>query len=741
MEGMALPIEDDVRCTIPEIRRKQSSVEIEGNKMSMSMCNQETDGEIFKLKDAFKSADFNLNDFLKSLTNAPGCSVEKDNDGMTTITRIKRIGTLGEDAKNEGHLFASESNLTQTTLTVKPIVTQKKRITVTKNDLPVEAGDNMLKELHLEHLIEDEKQIVVEEPKVQEEESKIKVPKKVEIVKLAEVPRDVFNSDYGEVSFVSSSEDDMLHTTMTSCFQGVSEKFRKKKKNNKRKIAKGIKKRKSFNDLKGGKVSMVEPEVSSPGQELPAVQMLVLTYNNMLTENPDKFKEMIFRAVKLNGLEVVKILCQLAMISSPLLMHFLNMEYIYKFPQTRAGSISWLTYDITEVASYSKYVYNKFSVLHVIAHDSGKLSECATSENNVLDSEPIKSIVEMKWKVYRWIYIAWCLIHAVQMSLFTSATFKTCIHTPLLFENQTQNSTVHFGDSESKLHHYMASFLIVPTLYILFELMDIFGTYPYSICFMRNQSFMSKILNRVKSEWTITGNSPYRCVCFAYSVSSIVWYIMFLREISSQVIALALSLLFGWIFVLFFTRGCRVTSRFSTMIQKIFFQDLMYFLAIYVIILAAFSFSINAFYMHSDGNGPGLGKIMFSLTNTITKSDSSQKNINKADFKDLIKAVLLFYALVSVILLMNMLIAMMNTSFETVRLTGSNIWKQQQLSIMLMLERRLCWIKILCCFSEKGVWHMDSDNRALLDVTVTHREKNGQQKKVSSSQLETLFKH
>ncbi|ELT95253.1 hypothetical protein CAPTEDRAFT_212083, partial [Capitella teleta] len=212
-----------------------------------------------------------------------------------------------------------------------------------------------------------------------------------------------------------------------------------------------------------------------------------------------------------------------AQMSSPLLLYFLNMEKIYKIPQTRLGSIAWVTYDVTEVASFSEDVYNKFSVLHVIAHNSGKLSRSATLEGHVdaLDSEPIKSIVEMKWRVYRWIYIAWCLVHAMQIALFTYATFEDNSLTPSS-DNQTQDRNVHFEEQEPKTHHYLVIFMIIPTIYILLELVDIFGTYPYSICFMRNQSLLSKLVNRIKSEWAITGNGPYRCVCFAYSVSSII---------------------------------------------------------------------------------------------------------------------------------------------------------------------------------------------------------------------------
>ena len=81
---------------------------------------------------------------------------------------------------------------------------------------------------------------------------------------------------------------------------------------------------------------------------------------------------------------------------------------------------------------------------------------------------------------------------------------------------------------------------------------------------------------------------------------------------------------------------------------------------------------------------------------------------------------MIFYAIVAVILLMNMLIAMMNTSYETVRSSRCNIWKQQQLSILLLIERRFClWCPALARMSERHIWQKESDDqlRSYLDVT------------------------
>ena len=278
-----------------------------------------------------------------------------------------------------------------------------------------------------------------------------------------------------------------------------------------------------------------------------------------------------------------------------MLAYFMNLEKIYKIPQTKLGSISWVTYDVTNITSYALDSYNKFSVIHILAHHSGKLSRSfdldEDPDHSFLDIEPIKSIIEMKWKVYRWIYIVWCIIHSAYIILFTYFTYNanSCDHEHVLDD---KTAYVH----HQPIYYSLGIFLVLPVLYIILELLDILGHCPYSICQMYNMSLLDKVMERARSEWVITGNGPYRFVAVGFSAFTIAWYVLYILQNNDQDIVLSLSVLLGWIFVLFFTRGCRVTSKFSIMIQKMFFRDLMYFLAVYMVILLAFSFSVNVMY-------------------------------------------------------------------------------------------------------------------------------------------------
>ena len=293
--------------------------------------------------------------------------------------------------------------------------------------------------------------------------------------------------------------------------------------------------------------------------------------------------------------------------NSRLFQHITNMEKIYKIPQNRLGSIAWVTYDVTETTSFARYVYNKFSVLHILAHNSQHLSRHAnldeTDTHDVIDMEPIKTLLTRKWDVYRWIYIVWFITHFSYMLVFTAVTTDANTSAQCNFTTTTttssSSSTGPTAVSQQQPRLGLVTFIVLPVVYLILELLDLFGTRPYRIELMTGNNYTARLATCIKSEWTIAGNGPYRVVNVGFAAFTIYWFVLYARRDCYQDQGLAMSLLLGWIFLLFFTRGCRVTCRFSIMIQKMFFRDLIYFLTVYGIVLVAFSFAMNAMFEYS----------------------------------------------------------------------------------------------------------------------------------------------
>lgn len=387
-----------------------------------------------------------------------------------------------------------------------------------------------------------------------------------------------------------------------------------------------------------------------------------------------------------------------------MLKHILNTPSLFKVPQNKLGSIAFVTYDVTDVTTHAKGYYNKWSVLHALVH--------TRKEYEALDSQPLNALLSMKWSVYRWTYVAWLFLHLAYMLAFTFGTLGES--SDQLRMNQVfikNDSNLTDLEREYSLSYSYAAYSILPIGYIILELIDLFGHRPYRCCVV--QGFSAGIRS-TWNELSVTGNAPYRMISVIFATSQLAWFYNYINRWDMQDVALSLSLLFGWIFILFFTRACRVTSRFSIMMQKMFFRDLLYFLAVYSVIVLAFTFALNALVAPMTG-GKDFAKILYDLLNVVLDLDQrdATEGLSKARHQFAAKLILIFYAILAVVLLMNMLIAMMNTSYETVRTSRADLWRRQQLSVLLMLERRL---PCLAFRSERDVWR--KKDRTYFDVTV-----------------------
>jgi hypothetical protein len=423
---------------------------------------------------------------------------------------------------------------------------------------------------------------------------------------------------------------------------------------------------------------------------------------------------------------------------SPLMPFLLSFEPLYKLPQVKLGAVSWAMYDVTDIVSYkpkpdqsSPRNYDGYSVLHILAHTTNVLSESenATVKTDIIELEPINSTIKMKWSLYRWIYILWCLTHFAYMVSLTCVSLDLHMNQPsdgrtLSSSNQTTDAPI--GSTEHVvINRYnkglVGLFLIIPIFYIISELIDCVVSWPcYGV--LSTTKIGPKKRNTclrktyVKNNSTFVGNAPYRLLAFCFSVFMFTWYGLYMHENTNSEIPLSLALIVGWIFMLHFTRACPHVCRFSIMIQKMFFRDFLYFLTVYMFILVAFASALH----HILPPGPSFGSTVMDLLNIVTNAVETKGDV-KPTHENYAAALKSMYAILSVILLLNMLIAMMNTSYESVKSTNVNLWRYQQLSIFLMLERRFFWFKWLCLKSQADVkMHCQGgrqNDRMFLEVT------------------------
>ena len=411
----------------------------------------------------------------------------------------------------------------------------------------------------------------------------------------------------------------------------------------------------------------------------------------------------------------------------------INLKDILSTRDISLGNFTSTVYDILEITSYSFNTYSKSSCLHLVAHNPIDW-DCQERKVDLLESEPMHSVIKAKWTVYRYPFWVWFFVHLIYMSLLTyfaldteqnprmvnKSSFSVNRHSTDQNQSMFTNWTKYENDRSSpeylnkstnipksagflERHHQSSPlyglFLILPILYLLLEIIDLVGNKPYT--FSRAMGWRNKLkmaLTRADG-WSLTANRVYRGICFVFSLSVIIWFILYQIGNRNQDIAIAMAMIFGWSFSVFFSRVIKKVGVFSIMIQRMIFTDLIPFLGISMFLLLSFSFAMHAMLVNSkEQDESHIHMTIYSMFQVMVDLDSSM-SYEKAREHIFGKILMSSYAIMLVILLINMLIAAMNTSYEVIRTTKTNLVLRQRLSILLMIERRSP--KFLCRWSEQ----------------------------------------
>ncbi|XP_020499131.1 transient receptor potential cation channel subfamily V member 1 [Labrus bergylta] len=168
---------------------------------------------------------------------------------------------------------------------------------------------------------------------------------------------------------------------------------------------------------------------------------------------------------------------------------------------------------------------------------------------------------------------------------------------------------------------------------------------------------------------------------------------------------LVLSLAFAWINVLHYLRGSKEMGMYSVMMQRMIMVDLFHFLCVYSVLLIGFSAAIVALHeeapIRNKSNGtlargkvkrckkPCYNNIRFTILEmfkfTIGMGDLGFTD--RVQYKEVFYILLILYIVLTYILLLNMLIALMGSTVESISKESENIWNLQRAVTILDIER------------------------------------------------------
>ncbi|XP_051891880.1 transient receptor potential cation channel subfamily V member 1 [Pristis pectinata] len=335
-----------------------------------------------------------------------------------------------------------------------------------------------------------------------------------------------------------------------------------------------------------------------------------------------------------------------------------------KFREWAYGPVHSSLYDLSALDTHEKN-----SVLEIIVYGSE-----TPNRHEMLKLEPLNHLLQEKWNSFaRFIFYIKFILYMSYMIIFTVTAY-----------NRIEGRKPPF-ELEHSVRGYLRlsgqSVMVVGALYLFL------------------QGVEEVFLRRRRTPKSISIDGYCDILFFVQAVLLLAASVLYTVGREEYVGFMVISLAIGWINTLYYTRGFQQMGIYSVMMQKIFLTDLMSFLTVYVVFL--FGFGAALVVLIEDGvynnTKPGCHKDTTYKNFGTTSLELFRFTIGMGDleftenyrFKKVFIFLLISYVILTYILLLNMLIARMSKTVETISKDSKSIWKLQRAITILDLEKSL----------------------------------------------------
>ncbi|XP_029784736.1 transient receptor potential cation channel subfamily V member 2 [Suricata suricatta] len=306
--------------------------------------------------------------------------------------------------------------------------------------------------------------------------------------------------------------------------------------------------------------------------------------------------------------------------------------------------------------------------------------------------EPLNKLLQAKWDLLMPRFFFNFLCYLVYTFLFTAVAY----HQPAL-EKAFLPLKVTAGGSMLLLGHIL---ILLGGVYLLVGQLWYFWRRRLFIWISFVDSYF-EILFLIQALLTVLS----QVLCFL----AIEWYLPLLVS----------SLVLAWLNLLYYTRGLQHTGIYSVMIQKVILRDLLRFLLVYLVFLFGFAVGLVSLSREARDSGvppgpniteaaqPGAGQEdeggssspyggILDASLELFKFTIGMGELAFQDqlrFRGVVLLLLLAYVLLTYILLLNMLIALMSETVNSVTNDSWSIWKLQKAISVLEMENGYWWCR------------------------------------------------
>uniref|UniRef100_H0VM06 Transient receptor potential cation channel subfamily V member 2 n=1 Tax=Cavia porcellus TaxID=10141 RepID=H0VM06_CAVPO len=347
-----------------------------------------------------------------------------------------------------------------------------------------------------------------------------------------------------------------------------------------------------------------------------------------------------------------------------------------KFTEWCYGPVRVSLYDLASVDSCEEY-----SVLEIIAF------HCRSPHRHrMVVLEPLNKLLQAKWSQFIPRFFFNFLCYLIYVLIFTTVAY----HQPALDQLDPLS-----GNPVLLLGHI---FILLGGIYLLI------GQLWY---FWRRRLFI----------WISFVDSYFEILFLAQALLTVLSQALCFMAIEWYLPLLVSSLVLGWLNLLYYTRGFQYTGIYSVMIQKVILRDLLRFLVVYLVFLFGFAIALVSLSREARGlRGPaGLNGTQASQPG-MEQEEEEEAPYNsildaslelfkftigmgelafqeKLRFRGVVLLLLLAYVMLTYVLLLNMLIALMSETVNSVATDSWSIWKLQKAICVLEMENGYWWCR------------------------------------------------
>ncbi|XP_063819859.1 transient receptor potential cation channel subfamily V member 6-like [Pseudophryne corroboree] len=383
--------------------------------------------------------------------------------------------------------------------------------------------------------------------------------------------------------------------------------------------------------------------------------------------------------------------------------HLLNKR---KRVQWIFGPVSSILYDLSGIDSWGE----DQSVLELVV--SSKKREA----RNILDLTPVKELVSLKWRSYGrpyfWFLAAVYMLYMICVTMCCTYRPLKSLPSPL---NNSRDATIL---TQRPLHEAYVSYQ--DKLRLVGELISVIGA--IAILLLLIPDLLRVGATRYFGQTVLGG--PFHIIIIVFACMVMAVLVMRLTNSSGELVPMSVSLVLGWCYIMYFTRGFQMLGPFTIMIQKMIFGDLLRFCWLMAVVILGFG---AAFFVIFDTQDPGkLGQFMtfpmalfstFELFLTIIDGPANYD----VDLPFMFSLLFSAFIIVAALLMLNLLIAMMGDTHWRVAHEGDELWRAQVVATTIMLERKMpkaLWPRLGICgkdYDLGDVWYLRVEERKDLD--------------------------